>query len=342
VLFLVLVFNFASVMLGLGQFYRPERFNPPSIGQADEAELERSGLTYKTDDGRRVVRPCGLSDTPGSAATSGMWVAVLGLAWALRPGSLWKRPIYLGMAAMGLAVIYFSQVRVSLLLALGGMAVMIGAMYLIGDKRRATIALGLAAGLFMAALAWATRSGGDAVLRRFRMLTQDNFGTVYYQNRGHFLESLWRDAVFLFPLGAGPGRWGMMYASFGSKQFRIGQPGGPLWAEMSLTGFVYDGGMPLLVSYMGGVIVALWSAWTVARGSPSKEVAYCGFIVLSLSAMAAALTAGAHPFASTMGIQFWLVGGALWGCQQLAIRERREMRRAAMMGQAGVPGPVRR
>src|SRR5262249_1029368 len=73
---------FGSV-LGIAQVYRPDTFNPPYI-PAMQGRYEGEDLKYQADDGRKILRPCGLTDTPGGAAPGGAAAALIGLCWALR------------------------------------------------------------------------------------------------------------------------------------------------------------------------------------------------------------------------------------------------------------------
>ena len=81
--------NALSTVLGIAQIYRPDTFNPPYMPSSKDPYFLR--LAFETDDGRTILRPCGLTDTPGGACSAGMVSALLGLCWALRPTAPWKR-----------------------------------------------------------------------------------------------------------------------------------------------------------------------------------------------------------------------------------------------------------
>ena len=68
-------------------------------------------LMYEMAAGRKILRPCGLTDTPGAVSPAGATAALIGLCWALRPIAFWKRLASLGLAFVGVAVIYFTHVR---------------------------------------------------------------------------------------------------------------------------------------------------------------------------------------------------------------------------------------
>ena len=57
-------------------------------------------LKLETADGRKILRPCGLSDTPGGAAPTGVTAAMLGLCFALRPIGAFRRVACAGLAVL--------------------------------------------------------------------------------------------------------------------------------------------------------------------------------------------------------------------------------------------------
>ena len=68
-----------------------------------------------------------------------------------------------------------------------------------------------------------------------------------------FLSYTLQELLYEYPFGAGIGRWGMMSAYFGEPtnwQFPA------LWAEIQLTGWLYDGGVLLWICYAGAIVTA--------------------------------------------------------------------------------------
>jgi hypothetical protein len=126
--------NAASAVVGIGQFYRPERFNPPVMRAGGGLTIE--DYTYETADGRKVVRPCGLTDTPGGACAAGMLAGLLGLGWSLQPIAAWRRLAALGLAFAGLMVIYLSQVRAALVMEVISLLTLAAALAARRDVRR--------------------------------------------------------------------------------------------------------------------------------------------------------------------------------------------------------------
>ena len=62
--------NALSATLGLGQVYYPERLNPPDPPVV-KGVYEGEDLKFELADGRKIFRPCGLTDSPGSATHAG-------------------------------------------------------------------------------------------------------------------------------------------------------------------------------------------------------------------------------------------------------------------------------
>ena len=78
-----------------------------------ESELGLGAVTYHGPNGL-IVRPPGLFDNPGAVAGPGMYAALLGLVFVTSASPLWQRVLALLASFAGLAAIYLSQVRVSL------------------------------------------------------------------------------------------------------------------------------------------------------------------------------------------------------------------------------------
>ena len=125
-LMVIFACNVLGVMMGVGQVYRPNTFNPPYMPLLEQ--MRRTGqegdANVKTDDGREFIRPAGLSDAPGGAALSALPVVLVGLALALSPIAWWKRASASALALPGVAIIFFSQVRIILIVRAGGIVVL--------------------------------------------------------------------------------------------------------------------------------------------------------------------------------------------------------------------------
>lgn len=333
---ILLIGNAASVLVGIGQFYQPAVFSPPVIAHFGP-EQYLDGLSYTAADGRKVMRPSGIGDTPGGACAAGIWAGIIGLAWALRPIATWKRLACLAMALAGTAVIYFTMVRSALVLMVVGAVSLLVFLLLRGEVRRAT-QLAVSGGLILAAgLAWAARDGGQVIQERFGSLLQGNVASDYQQHRGVFLQDTFQNVIQQYPLGAGPGRWGMMFHYFGDHSIDYGRERGPLWAEIQWTGWAYDGGVVLMGLYASAIAAAMFSTARIGLTCPDRELAFWAAVVWGVNLAVVAQTLGSQPFVSGVGVQFWLLAAALYAADA---RVRWRLRTAKARARAPVPVPV--
>jgi hypothetical protein len=310
---ILLACNAASALIGIAQFYYPNRFNPPVVATNGVSAEE---LSYETTDGRKVLRPCGLTDVPGGACGAGMIATVAGLGWSLRPLAPWKRLASLGLAVVGVAVICFSQTRSALITGVVMLLVFWALLMARRDWRKATL-LGLGGGLVVvAALVWVTRVGGEALRERFRTLVTADPGNLYYRHRGFFVEDVFTRLIWDYPLGAGLGRWGQAYNYFGDPA--AGPTAGALWAEVQWAGWALDGGIPLLVAYTTALAVALASSARIALRCRDEALAYWATVICAMSAGIVIQCFGYTPFISPGGVQFWILVAALHAADRRA------------------------
>jgi hypothetical protein len=323
----LLVCNSASALVGIGQFYRPNIFDPPVMNIAGP-EGTKGMLSITTADGRTVVRPCGLTDAPGGAASGGAMAALFGLSWALRSVPRWQRLGGLGLALVGVAVIYLSQVRSILIMLVFSLVVMFALLVLRGDFRKAVLLGGGTLLTLVLAMLWTLRVGSAAVAARFLNLLSSPAGQTYHDNRGRFLAETFERYLWEMPLGAGLGRWGMMYANFGDHAPSLDR--GMLWAELQWTAWLYDGGLPLMVLYTGALIAVIANTVSIARNCQDEEVRFWAVPICGLGLSYVAVCFNAIPFIGPGGIQFWALFAALHAAaEQTRIRARRERRLAA-------------
>jgi hypothetical protein len=315
---LLFVCNALSALVGIGQFYRPDTFSPPDVHLFQVDERMKLDLSYTTADGRMVVRPMGLSDTPGGAAGAGVLTGLVGMAWALRRIAVWKRLVCLGLALVGMTIIYLCQVRAQLLTLLASLIGLLILFVLQGNFRQAALLAIGGGSVFAGSLVWVIRAGGDVVLERFLTLVAEDPGKVYYENRGAFLEETYTRHIWDYPLGAGLGRWGQMYHYFGDRSFPYGTSRGPIWVEVQWTAWVIDGGFPLLIGYVGAIAAAVLNSIRIARTSPDRDLRFWGAVICALSVNVLVGTFGYCPFISPIGLQFWALVAALHAADQRA------------------------
>lgn len=315
---IMLVCNAASTIVGILQFYRPGTFDPPALMISEIMGDDYVGsLSYTTADGREVLRPCGLTDTPGAASLAGSYTCLIGVAWILRPIGHWRQAACLFLGLAGMAVVYFSQVRTCLVLTLVGLVQMAVMLALRRDYGKLSRLLTVGALIVFGSIAWAVRDGGEVVMERFLQLMDEAPGEAYYENRGRFLEETFDRYLWDYPLGAGLGRWGMMYYYFGDKS----RPS--LWSEIQPTAWIFDGGIPLLLAYSLGIGAAVLATVRLALRSRDAELANLASVIcaICLSILAACLSS--MPFIGPVGIQFWVILGALHGAAGRAGAPRR-------------------
>ena len=305
VLAVLFLCNAASATMGLGQVFYPQRLNPPVIPVLAFHESNKGDLTYETADGRRVLRPCGLTDTPGAAAPAGAATALIGLCFALRPIPWWRRLASVGLAFIGVAVIYYSQVRSSLVMLAICIVTVTGLFIYRRDYRSATVLAGGGAAMIGGALLWVARTMGGRVFDRFGTLLNNSPVNVYSFNRGHFVMHAF-EVLFENPLGYGLGWWGMVHQAL-RDPFRIS----PVWVEVMMQAWAIDGGFPLLIGYGGAVVVAMLDSLRIALTNRDRELSFWAAVVVAQNLSSVALCFSYPTFLSPTGLQFWLLAATL-------------------------------
>jgi hypothetical protein len=176
-----------------------------------------------------------------------------------------------------------------------------------GRVAKATTFATLAGALLAVSFLLAVTLGGQSVVERFRSLFADDPMSVYYRARGVQLDYTLTEMLYQFPLGAGLGRWGMAAGYFGTSTL----PG--IWAEIQITGWMIDGGVPLIVLYMGALIVTALTQFRLAGLTGYPRVAACGAVIFAANLGTAVMVASFTPFVAQIGIQYWFLAGALHG-----------------------------
>ena len=314
VIVLIFAMNALSAGLGILQVYFPDRFMPTefnSLGfQLNQYYLD--GLTYQGSDGRLIVRPPGLTDQPGAAASAGALTAILGLGLLLRR----RQPIQfagiLAAVTVGFAAIYLSQVRSILLATIGASALLSVVALRRGRFAGAGWMVLAGAAIVIGSFVWASSIGGESVSERFTSLQGSGAIEAYKTGRGGFVEQTTGELLDKYALGAGVGRWGMMNTYFGNP---FDYESEPIYVEIQLTGWLLDGGVLMWMLYGGAILLSLWAAFTCS-GTRDPLLAEVAIIALGVQAYILALTMGAPVFNSQMGILFWTMAGALHGARQ--------------------------
>jgi hypothetical protein len=302
----LLVCNGVNAFVGVMQVYDPDRWMPQEMSRlVTESAFGLGAVTYRGPSGL-IVRPPGLFDNPGAVAGPAMYAALLGLVYATSASAAWMRGLALGASFAGVAAIYLSQVRVSLvvLTAMLGSYVLVLAMH--QRMRRAMVMGGISAAIVVATFTFAVTLGGQSIVERTLTLFEQDPISLYTAARGGQIVYAMSD-LYEQPLGAGFGRWGMIAGYFGTGSLP------PLWAEIQVSGWAIDGGVPLLILGIMTPFIALLDQWRMAMSDPDARVRACAAIVLAANLGTAMLIFSFTPFVTQIGVQFWFLSGALHG-----------------------------
>lgn len=314
-LVLAFVFNTFGSVLGVLQVYYPDQFMPPQFSSLGTRmnELYVESLSYVGIDGRRIVRPPGLSDQPGGAAIAGALTVVLGVGLSVGARSSPAALAQLAAVAIGLAAIYLTQVRSLLMMSVGALGVIAIALFRRGQARQAGRIAISAAVLVVLAFVWARSVGGESVEQRFVGITQQGAVRAYQDNRGAFVADTFGDLLDQYPLGAGLGRWGMMNVYFGDAA-NLEAP--PIHVEIQATGWLLDGGIPMWALYGGAVAMALLGTYRFCLKRVRADLAEVAIVILGLQALIAGFAWAGPAFNTQLGVQFWFLTSALYGASR--------------------------
>jgi hypothetical protein len=318
---LVFLLNVLSTSVGALQVYFPDVFLPPQFS-ALGMQLSNTwvdDLSYEGANGRTIVRPPGLTDQPGAASVAGAITAVLGLGLTLLSHGTANRVLGLGGAGVGLFVLYLTQVRSLLLMCVAAFIVMAALMFRRGRFAAGTWLLTGGAALVLSAFFWAVSVGGERVEQRFTDIAQRGAVETYRENRGHFLSYTVGELLDEYPLGAGVGRWGMMYTYFGDPA-NLASP--PIYVEIQPTGWLLDGGVPLWACYGAALFAAFATAWRLATQRSSSAMADLATIVLPVLLTITGMALAGPIFNTQVGLLFWFLAGALYGAGADFVRAR--------------------
>jgi len=307
--FILWGFHTLSSVFGILQVYFPDRFQAQlSTVIESQGEGYVNSLRYELSSGQEIFRPMGLTDTPGGAAISGFYAMMFGLALLLTHKHNVLKLFCMISMVLGVACMVFSQVRSVLVLA--GVFLLTFAFIFLKEKKFKNLAKVLVGGtiIVVVGVTWALTVGGESVRERLLTLVQDKPTGIYYQERGHFLEATIKELAPHYPLGAGLARWGMLSYYFNTPD--------ALWAEIQITGWLYDGGIPLIVVYSSMLMMALWMAMKMAkmrRLSPvGTELNLWASMLVAYDIGSIAITFNYPLFIGQGGVEFWLFNAVLY------------------------------
>jgi hypothetical protein len=310
VMLLLWLFYAAGAVMGVLQAYFPGRFQPELSSVF--AEMGRdyvASMQIKLTSGEHIFRPMGLTNVPGGAASGALYAVLFGTGVILSPKTPFfgAKPAAVLTMLVGAMCLYLCQVRSMVVMTAICLIVMMFLAALSGRVSRLVAIIASVAVVTPAAYMLAVSLAGTAVTDRLGTLVKADAGTVYYNSRGHFLEDTFYHALPKYPLGAGLGHWGMVsnYAGSGIRSF---------WVEIQWTGWIYDGGIPLVVAYLGALLVSTWCGLQIARGKSGhseRGLAVWAAVVVAYNVGTLALCFNYVPFIGNSGLEFWLINASL-------------------------------
>lgn len=303
------MFHVTSAIVGALQVYYPGQFQPNISSIYNDDNLE--GLRFTLANGTSILRPMGLTDTPGGAAAGGFYCVLLGTGFLLDRPRWWQAIVFSASCFLGMFVLYLCQVRSLVLMLLVYAAAMMVILALTGRIARVGVLAVVVVGAMVAAFALAAAIGGESVTNRWSTLLNGNPQEVYYRNRGIFLEYTVTDLLGKYPFGAGLGRWGMASAYFAD---RTNVEAAPIYVEIQWTGWLLDGGVPLVVAYASAVILTIVYAARAALGriAGNRNLWLWATVILGYDLAWFVVTFNCPAFVSSGGLEFWLLNGALF------------------------------
>jgi hypothetical protein len=307
--FLMWGFHTLSAFFGVLQVYHPGQFQPYLSTAIQAGPYGGEHLLITLADGTQVYRPMGLTDVPGGAATAGFYAVLLGVGISLYYSHLWLQLACYASVAVGLFCIYLSQVRSILVLTVICLICLAGVLAQQGRFGRLTgMAVGVTS-LFAVTLIWAIAIGGESTIERFSSLLSERADMVYYENRGLFLQNTIQVLLPQYPLGAGLGRWGTMNTYFGNNSNPLT---GAIWVEIQWTGWLLDGGIPLIIAYVFAIYVACRTAWKIATTRLLGDYNLWAGLIFAYNIGGLAITFNYPLFISQSGLEFWLLNATLF------------------------------
>ena len=112
-----------------------------------------------------------------------------------------------------------------------------------------------------------------------------------------------------FPLGAGPGRHGMINLYFGTS---TNPDSPPLWSEIQATAWLFDGGVLLLLACYSAVVGAVGMAALLVLRLRDDMLAGLAAVVAAYDLSILVNTFGYSNFLSQGGMLFWVLNAGLY------------------------------
>ncbi len=302
-IFVMWGFYTASALMGVFQVSYPGKFDGAISNNFTKEQI--GAWTYKLSNGRTIIRPKGLSDSPGGASIGGTYAIILGTGLLLAESSWILRGVVIIGMISGVFCIFLCEQRTNLLVCALATTALIVVLLRRRSTKKAMAVVATIAGVAVVGTVVAFAVGGAAITDRFSTLIDDNPTNVFQASRGQFLNELIYSDIYEFPLGAGEGRWGMINSYFGSDRYA-------LWAEMQWQALVFDGGIPLILIYIGLLISLLWTSWRFSIGSKSDFFGCWAGVVVGYNIAAIAATFVFPVFSVQLGMEVTFINACLY------------------------------
>jgi hypothetical protein len=101
-----------------------------------------------------------------------------------------------------------------------------------------------------------------------------------------------------------------MYVYFGDPS-NLSSP--PIHAEIQLTGWLLDGGVPMWIFYGGAILAAIATAIRLSQQRASPLVADLATVVLAVMVLVVGMGFAGPVFNTQTGVLFWFLAAALYG-----------------------------
>ena len=303
------LFQTISAVVGLVQIYLPGQLQFQVSAVVENNSYAGEDLKMVLDNGLSIYRPSGLTDTPGGAAFAGFYAVLLGLAFFLEGRNKALSGLGLLSTLIGFFCIYMSQVRSILIATCLCISCLLLVLALSRNFKRALTLVSTIQPIVLGTFGWAAAVGGTGTLNRVTSLFAGSADQVYQENRGHFLEDTINVLLPQYPWGAGLGRWGMMNSYFGKN----GNPfTDQIWVEIQWTGWLLDGGIPLVLAYSAALILTSYLVLQIACQQRGDGLSFWGAVILSYNVGIMMITFNYPVFMSQTGMEFWLLNTGIF------------------------------
>jgi hypothetical protein len=307
-------FHALSAVTGVLQTYFPGQFQG-AVTKLMEGSASAQGLIIQLDDGTQIFRPMGLTDSPGGAAVSGMYVCLLGMALLLDPRYRWWGLVFAGGMIAGLYCLMLCQLRIFVVALFICTVTFLSVLSYRGEGVRALRLGSWLGAIIVLASVWAVSIGREAVVGRLSTLLAADPISVYRGNRGAFLEYTFNYAIWEYPFGAGLGRWGMVNAYFGD-------PATSLWSEINWTAWCFDGGIALILIYAVVMTYLAWRAFHITADRSEPEWCIWGAMLVAYNMAFMATTFCGNPLLSQIGVEYFMINGVIYTAWKQHLTDR--------------------